>query len=561
MNRPLFALATVLLFAFPLAAQAAWTTNGVAVCTVDGIQAGTRVVPDGAGGAIVVWHDGRNPSDYDIYAQRLDANGNALWTGDGVPICAATGDQTDPEVIPDGAGGAIIAWPDFRSNTTIDVYAQRVNGAGAVQWTANGVAVCTFTGDQLLPVIASDGAGGAIVSWPDHRGAAYDIYAQRLNSAGAAQWTADGVAVCTAGDNQFIGSIIPSGSGGAIITWYDNRSTTNTDIYAQRLNSAGAAQWTANGVALCTAANDQELPVAISDGFDGAIVAWEDGRSGTDFDIYTQRVNKSGVVQWATNGVALCTAAGDELGPRIVTDGRYGAIVCWSDNRSATSQDIYAQRVTASGVAAWTPNGLGICIDVNTQADPAITADGADGAIIAWEDIRSGDYDIYGQRVNASGASQWVAGGIPLVTAPLQQSFTAITSDGSGAFLAWVDYRTDGNGDLYAQRISSSGSLLTGVGGATPPLDVVVGDNFPNPFSAGTRMAMTLDRAASVQVEVFDAAGHRVRAIDAGGHGAGLSELDFDGRDDHAHALPSGVYFFRVHAGAETVTKKLVIAR
>jgi flagellar hook assembly protein FlgD len=64
-----------------------------------------------------------------------------------------------------------------------------------------------------------------------------------------------------------------------------------------------------------------------------------------------------------------------------------------------------------------------------------------------------------------------------------------------------------------------------------------------------------------VSVDIFDAAGRRVRSIDEGLRDAGASELSFDGLDQNAHALPSGVYFYRVHAGSETVTKKMVIAR
>ena len=74
----------------------------------------------------------------------------------------------------------------------------------------------------------------------------------------------------------------------------------------------------------------------------GAIVTWKAG------DIYAQRVNGSGIVQWTANGVALCTAASDQSGPMIVSDGAEGAIVTWMDERSGAT-DIYAQRVAASG--------------------------------------------------------------------------------------------------------------------------------------------------------------------------------------------------------------------
>src|SRR5439155_11269911 len=163
--------------------------------------------------------------------------------------CTAAIDPYSPMIVSDGAGGAIIAWQDYRSGTKWDSFAQRVNAAGVPQWTANGVALCTAAGDQRSPTIISDGAGGAIVAWQDARGGNYDIYAQRVSAAGVSQWNADGVALCTAANDQIYPTIASDGAGGAIVTWQDARSG-NYDIYARRVSAAGARQWTADGVAL-----------------------------------------------------------------------------------------------------------------------------------------------------------------------------------------------------------------------------------------------------------------------------------------------------------------------
>jgi hypothetical protein len=114
-----------------------------------------------------------------------------------------------------------------------------------------------------------------------------------VDSSGAVQWTLDGVAICTAADYQCDPTIVSDGSGGAIITWEDSRSGTNSDIYAQRVDSSGAVQWTLDGVAVCTAANSQWSPTIVSDGSGGAIITWYDYRSGTS-DIYAQRVDYTG---------------------------------------------------------------------------------------------------------------------------------------------------------------------------------------------------------------------------------------------------------------------------
>jgi hypothetical protein len=445
--------------------HAQWSDNPTAntvVSTAFSEQNYCSSASDGAGGVIVVWRDYRSGTNQDIYAQRLNAAGVAQWTANGVAICTATGNQFTPTITADGYGGAIIAWYDYRSGTNYDIYAQRVNAAGTVQWTVDGVAICTAAGNQYSPTIAADGSGGAIITWQDLRSAStWDIYAQRINAAGAVQWIGDGVAISTAAGNQASPKIVSDGAGGAIITWDDSR-TGNNDVYAQRVNSGGAVQWTADGVAITSAANNQYSYSMATDGAGGAIITWYDYRSGTNYDIYAQRVNAAGAVQWTANGVAISTALNDQLLPEIVSDGAGGAIITWDDSRSGTDIDIYAQRVNQAGSTLWTENGVAISAMSNDQRYPQLVGDGAGGAIITWEDKRYNPYsDIYAQRINAAGAAQWAASGRPVATGNYTKQLPVVAGDGAGgAIIAWDDFR--GYVDIFAQKVDASGLLGDG---------------------------------------------------------------------------------------------------
>ena len=433
-----------------------WVPNGVSLCSTTGDQYYPKITSDGAGGAIITWQDFRSSSTYDIYAQRVNASGVIQWTASGVALCAATADQYYPQITSDGAGGAVVTWQDFRSSSGYDIYAQRVNSSGAVQWTADGVAICTMTAPQVFPQITNDGAGGAIVTWNDNRaGSDYDIYAQRVNASGAVQWTADGVAVCATVQYQFSTEITSDGMGGAIVTWYEIHSLSSQDICAQRVDASGAVQWTADGVDLCTATGAQVYPKITHDGTGGAIVTWRDDRSG-NYDIYAQRVNASGATQWTADGVALCTATGSQEFPMITSDGAGGAIVTWYDSRSGNN-DIYAQRVNASGAVQWTADGVALCTATGSQERLTITSDGAGGAIATWSDSRSGNNDIYAQRVDASGAVQWTADGVALCAATGSQQYPTIASDSAcGAIVTWHDARS-GTQDIYVQFVDDRG--------------------------------------------------------------------------------------------------------
>ena len=483
MSRVMKAVPLVVLFALIIAVPSVWANwvqDGVVLCNWTWHQHAPTITSDGAGGAIVTWMDYRNGNNYDIYAQRVNASGSVQWTANGVALCTATGDQLYPTITSDGAGGAIVTWMDYRSATGYDIYTQRVNALGAVQWTANGVALCTATGDQYHPMIVSDGAGGAIVTWYDGRIAGNDIYVQRVNASGAVQWTANGVALCTATGIQWYPAITSDGAGGAIVTWYDQRGGTY-GIYAQRVDASGAIQWTADGVALCTATWNEIWPTITSDGAGGAVVTWMDDRNAS-YDIYAQRVNASGAVQWTTDGVAICTATGDQAGPTIVSDGAGGGIVTWYDGRSENAH-IYAQRVNASGAVQWTANGKALCTATGDQLYPTITSDGAGGAIVTWVDFRSGSYnaDIYAQRVNDSGAVQWTANGVALCTATGDQWSPTIVSDcAGGGIVTWQDYRSGSNYDVYAQRVDAAGHSVV----------ATLLQNYATTFS-GDRIAIT----------------------------------------------------------------------
>src|SRR5262249_51400896 len=75
----------------------------------------------------------------------LPRTGLAAWPHDpnngNVGLCTFKYDQANPVIVSDGAGGAIVAWQDFRNAGDYDIYVQRVNAAGVPQWTANGVAL------------------------------------------------------------------------------------------------------------------------------------------------------------------------------------------------------------------------------------------------------------------------------------------------------------------------------------------------------------------------------------------------------------------------------------
>ncbi len=452
-------LSAVALSTLVAAAHGEWAADGIAVCTATGEQLSPGLVPDDAGGAIVIWEDTRN-AVRNIYAQRVDASGTGGWATDGVAVCPFPFNQLNSQLVADGMGGAIIVWEDIRHGVANkDIYAQRVDASGTPRWTAAGVAICQAPNDQSAPKLISDIAGGAIIAWTDSRSGSGNIYAQRINASGLPLWSTDGVAVCEVEDTQGGVELIADGSTGAILLWVDFRTSavTGRDLFAQRLDSTGQLSWAIGGVPVCTAGGNQNRPKLIGDGDGGAFATWFDDR-GSTLDIFAQRISDSGGRLWSTEGVPVCAAAGIQQSAELTTDRAGGAIIAWQDSRGGGS-DIYAQRVDGTGASVWANDGVAISTSAETEAFPTLVAFASGGAAIAWQQVSpSGETDIYAQRIAASGSVDG-AGPIDICTAPRNQGPPRLIVDRTGgALIAWNDDR-DRSNDIYAQRIDNPTSI------------------------------------------------------------------------------------------------------
>jgi hypothetical protein len=457
MGRIVSLLLPISVLFLPLSARAQWALNGNPISVVANSETAYSSIPDGSGGAFVLWEDHRigSGTTSDVYLQRIDVYGVPQWTTNGIAVYAGAFNQSNPVMAADGAGGVIVAWDDDRASASNkNIYVQRVNGAGVLQWPATGVALCTAANNQRYPRIVSDDAGGAIVAWNDDRAAAnsYHAYAQRVNAAGTPQWTANGVAVQTATVGGEI-ALISHMSGGAIFAFNGGAGS----ISAQRLNALGQPIWPINGIALHTLGASQIH--IVSDSADGAIVGWS--AFGSNADVAARRVSSGGL---SSTWPSPCVAVGNQFLTGMMARPSGGAIFVWEDHRNGSSGtyiDVYAQALASDGTELWANNGIPVCNAASDQTFPVAVSDGAGGAIFAWQDFRTspgGQFlssDIYSQRVTSAGAVLWTANGVPLCLTgnPIAP---AITSNGvGGAIVTWSDSRNPTSYDIYAQRIQS----------------------------------------------------------------------------------------------------------
>lgn len=265
-----------------------WGTNGIDLGFATNTNA--NFTTDGTGGLIVAWSE-VGTQGADVYAQRFGADGSALWTAGGVALTAIAGDQGTGSwpiaPVGDGAGGATVVWQDYRNDPAGDLYAQRVSGSGSVMWAANGVPLCIVDGTQQLDYRAAvtDGVGGLCVAWEDSRkhNAGIDVYAQRVDGTGAVRWGSDGLPLTTALNHQINVRVVSDGGGGIIASWTDERNDppNGYDIYVQHVDGQGITRGQVSGTLVGSSPPDGlDASTVELDGAGGATVVWTDNSQG-----------------------------------------------------------------------------------------------------------------------------------------------------------------------------------------------------------------------------------------------------------------------------------------
>lgn len=110
-----------------------------------------------------------------------------------------------------------------------------------------------------------------------------------------------------------------------------------------------------------------------------------------------------------------------------------------------------------------------------------------------------------------------------------------------------------------AQRLYSTGSSSVEPWGEGGVLSLSGGR--PNPWRGETTLRFLLPRAATVELAVFDANGRLVRTLLDGVVEGGPHEVRWDGRDEAAHPVSSGVYFARLKADGRRILRQVVVVR
>lgn len=434
--------------------------GGTIVTSATGDQRRPSATSDGSR-YFVAWEDFRSGGSSDIYGARLDATGTPLEPG-GIAVSAGGAPERAPAAASNGAT-YLVAFVEEAVAGNPDVRAARVASDGAVL-DATSFGISTGPAAEYGAAAASDGTD-FFVAFTDARNAAtgFDVYGTRVSSLGVVL-DPSGVAVSSVAGMQ-AGPHVAWGGSDYVVAWTDARSDPDYDVYAARVSPSAVVR-EPGGIPVAVADHGEGYPTVASNGSTFFFV-YEDGRF--DFsgkDIFGKRIAVDGSILDAS-GFVVATTANPESAPCVASNGT-DYLVAWEDRRAASDWDIYGSRVTAAG-AVLDVTGLAIATGPGEQRGCTAASNGTDFLVTFTDEVPfPADRDVRATRVAADG-SVLDPGGIGVATSAAPQYAPAVASDGDGYLIAWYESAAAANPLVYAARVSASGALLDANGFALAP--------------------------------------------------------------------------------------------
>ena len=587
------------IFLFPFLLNAQWSSDpaeNTLIMDSIGEQVLPKIVVNDNGESFISWFSEFDDLNYDVYMQRLDANGNKLWAEDGLLISNHTTMSwvTDYDLIIDNDGCAVLVTQDLRTGGS-NVYAYRMSPDGEFLWGDDGIALTNDTDFNPSPRAVVTQDGNIVFAWesdPEDTTQFAKIYLQKLSTEGQLLWENN---VIISNDTMdimipYFHTLIPSEDNSTIIVWVEtvfNDTTGGTGNwpnmypYAQKIDSDGNFVWQSK-VAINTLDNmplKPFMPSLVSDGNSGFFIGWMAFPEGWYYTCYVQHINADGIAQWTPNGVNVSDLTQYEHAEPALTYLLQNdeLFVFWNEWRrySATNVQcaIFGQKFSNTGERLWTDEGE-IFEGWYQWLDSAVYVRGISPATdndftIFFEkdnlEIAPPDTHMvtnnHAMRINHEGDFVWDNEKPIISSANSAKSYMDFSDLFYNQWIAvWADNRNDPQFEsetgIYAQNISIDGNL--------GPLGIKENNkftanallNYPNPFKKSTTIEYKIAETGNVNISLYTLQGQFVKNIFNGVKTPGTYTLLFNG-----FGLSPGIYLYKIITDNYSAYNKMVIIK
>ncbi len=171
--------------------------------------------------------------------------------------------------------------------------------------------------------------------------------------------------------------------------------------------------------------------------------------------------------------------------------------------------------------------------------------------VLRWALTESPDFREFSvSRAVLDGTYQNI-GSLPVSPGEYSFEFEDISAEPAVKYIYRVEY-TDGDETHILFETEPAG---------LPPLPFALHQNHPNPFNPSTEIGFSLPVPSTVTLDIFDVSGKRIRRLLEERRPAGNHSVHWDGLDDRGSRAISGVYFYRLTAGINTHSRKMILLR
>ena len=349
-----------------------WTENGIFSATFDGTS-----------------------SPKYIRINKFDDQLNNVWDSTGIALTPVFDMRNAALVsVEDGVG---CFWSESRG-FNYDIYYQKLDANGNIALDVEGVEIVDSNGDDYLLDVIPTSDDKFLIFWMEDAWPAAKLMFSKIDSEGNTEigWNPNGNGLSDASfDSRHLQVKKIDENTGVLAVWIQDGNFA--DIRAQGIDWSGNVLWSEGGIIVSDADNDQgNISFDFNEDFTKSLIVWEDFRNGSDYEIIGQVLNL-GDGSISGDPVQFSADTTNQYNPVVASIMENEFLIVWEDERGYYNEDpllingvdLYGSGYKIGQGMTTEINGIPICVAYHKQQNVSVTRHTGEEYFLDWIDYRS----------------------------------------------------------------------------------------------------------------------------------------------------------------------------